>query len=332
MASARSIALDTLNFFESFGFVPFKKVSFALSTLSREDRAFGFNLICETFRKRVRLDYELSRYLKNPAGLPEPVYNALRLGALELLFLDSVPDYAAIDSTVELLGVREFKNLANAILRKVARNGLDEGAPYNVLHSHPAWLLDYWGQIEYLAPLEPLLIYNQTPPEVTVQQERREELLEEGYLFRESDFSKLLVLIQTGRPLEDLEKLDEIEHLLARTGLPVINHRGSLTGRLNGSPWLFHMISPESIAQSGLQARWKLEAESLDREEFIYYSRALTLEENGRAVGALEGYSPLRLEDFFERTNIQGRFDGAGYWLVPEKSPLAGYVCRLGRV
>ena len=137
MQTSRSIALETLSFFDSNGYISSKKVDMAISTLSFKDRAFCSNLIFETLRKRIRIDYELSKYLRKPRGLPVSVLNALRMGALQLLFLDGVPPYAAIHSTVELIGVAEFRRLANAVLRKLSLNGLTREVPAHVEHSHP---------------------------------------------------------------------------------------------------------------------------------------------------------------------------------------------------
>jgi len=63
MQGARSIALQTLSFFDTNGYISFKKVEMALSTLSSSDRSFCVNLIYGVLRKRIRIDYELSRFL-----------------------------------------------------------------------------------------------------------------------------------------------------------------------------------------------------------------------------------------------------------------------------
>ncbi len=86
--------------------------------------------------------------------LDAPVRDALRLGCLQLLFLDGVAPHAAVDQSVELAkagGGPGFK-LVNAVLRRVARDGrtlvaaLDDATPERAAlrHSVPDWLARLW--------------------------------------------------------------------------------------------------------------------------------------------------------------------------------------------
>ncbi|MDD5744502.1 MAG: hypothetical protein PHE22_07220, partial [Mesotoga sp.] len=67
-------------------------------------------------------------------------------------------------------------------------------------------------------------------------------------------------------------------------------------------------------------------------EEFIYYSHSLSLEENTSLVGGIPGYAARQMGTFLKDSGIEGRFDGYGYWLLPDSSPLPGYLCLLGRI
>jgi 16S rRNA (cytosine967-C5)-methyltransferase len=78
------------------------------------------------------------------------VRDALRLGLLQLLWLDSVPARAAVDQTVELVKSASPRaaGFANAVMRRAARearslvDSLPDDSP--VLLSHPDWLADMW--------------------------------------------------------------------------------------------------------------------------------------------------------------------------------------------
>ena len=94
--------------------------------LSARDRGFA-RLIASTALKRLgQTDALIAHCLEKP--LPpsaQPVRHALRLGVTQLLFLD-VPAHAAIDSAVSLLAKTRhagFKGLANAVLRRLDREG-----------------------------------------------------------------------------------------------------------------------------------------------------------------------------------------------------------------
>lgn len=131
--------------------------------LSRQDTALATELSYGYFRHRDRLRFILDHFLSKPRGIGEPVRQALSLAAYELLFLDRVPDYAAVGWAVE--HVKAIKpsltGVANAVLRNVARLGsgaLDEdfyaqglardGAGrlerWSRFYSCPQWIVELW--------------------------------------------------------------------------------------------------------------------------------------------------------------------------------------------
>ena len=72
------------------------------------------------------MDAVLGAYTKAPLKDADPdVRDALRMTAFQLLFLDRVPAYAAVDDGVTLASRRNrrTRGFANAVLRKVASDG-----------------------------------------------------------------------------------------------------------------------------------------------------------------------------------------------------------------
>jgi 16S rRNA (cytosine967-C5)-methyltransferase len=78
----------------------------------------------------------------------------LRIGAFQILQLSGVPDFAAVNTTVEI-AKREFgkfgAGFANAVLKAVGRDGLkvppgNDFKSIAVRHSHPDWLVRRWGK------------------------------------------------------------------------------------------------------------------------------------------------------------------------------------------
>jgi 16S rRNA (cytosine967-C5)-methyltransferase len=76
------------------------------------------------------------------------------LGVYQLLFMDSVPDHAAVAETVDLAKAAKgagFK-FANAVLRRATREaraiydsiGDEDPASAAIRHSHPQWLVELW--------------------------------------------------------------------------------------------------------------------------------------------------------------------------------------------
>ena len=73
------------------------------------------------------------------------------MGIYQLLFLDRVPDHAAINDSVELVKRAKkgsAKGLVNAILRGIAREGAGTVPDDDSIRtSHPEWLLDRWAGV-----------------------------------------------------------------------------------------------------------------------------------------------------------------------------------------
>jgi 16S rRNA (cytosine967-C5)-methyltransferase len=118
------------------------------------DRALATELVYGVLVWQGRLDHHLGELLHDPLDRLEPsVRAALRLGLFQLLFLDRVPAYAAVDESVRLAG-RRAGGLVNAVLRRAARAGRaglglpDQGADpigrLAVEWSHPRWLVQRW--------------------------------------------------------------------------------------------------------------------------------------------------------------------------------------------
>jgi 16S rRNA (cytosine967-C5)-methyltransferase len=123
-------------------------------------------------RRRSRLDAFLdARVRGGVVRLDADLLDLLRLGAAQLLFMESVPAYAAIAQTVELAKRRHgigASKLANAVLRRLdrEREALDLPRltdPIEALAlegSHPRWLVARWVQRFGVAETERLLEAN----------------------------------------------------------------------------------------------------------------------------------------------------------------------------
>jgi 16S rRNA (cytosine967-C5)-methyltransferase len=112
------------------------------SRLEPRDRGFARALVMLTLRRLGQIDQALEARLKKPP--PEAVKGILRLGAAQLFFMDA-PDFAVVDTSVDLAGARKdgrpFKGLVNAVLRALAR----EGAPgLDAERLAPDWLMARW--------------------------------------------------------------------------------------------------------------------------------------------------------------------------------------------
>ncbi|HKU99370.1 MAG TPA: transcription antitermination factor NusB [Vineibacter sp.] len=119
------------------------------SALEPRDRAFVRLLVATVLRRLGEIDALLAACLEKP--LPDNadlVVDALRIGAAQLLFLDT-PAHAAVDTSVRLVAgsvLDRFKGLVNGVLRRVSRErDTLRPAPQDAGRLNtPAWLWDSW--------------------------------------------------------------------------------------------------------------------------------------------------------------------------------------------
>ena len=122
----RNVALDCIIFILEDKRPLHKVLSERLETISdRKDRAFLSRLIRGCTERAYSLDIIIDRISNVKVKKQKPVIrNILRLGAYQILFMDSVADFAAVNESVKLAGKRGFKNLGgfvNGVLRNICR-------------------------------------------------------------------------------------------------------------------------------------------------------------------------------------------------------------------
>lgn len=148
--------------------------------LDPRQRHFLMELSYGAVRWRLRLDHHLETLLdRGTASLAPDLLSILELGAYQLLFMDRVPVWAAVDESVALArsaisaGIAPWApGLVNGVLRNLERRKADLPLPaeddpaerLSVLHSHPRWLVERWLERFGRPAAEALLARDNTAP------------------------------------------------------------------------------------------------------------------------------------------------------------------------
>jgi 16S rRNA (cytosine967-C5)-methyltransferase len=116
------------------------------------DVALLTELVLGVLRRRAPLDHAIAAAASRPAhDLDVPVLTAIRVGAYSLLFLERVPDFAAVDTAVELVkesGHPKAAGFVNGVLRRIARErstllppppAAGDVEALALYRSHPSW-------------------------------------------------------------------------------------------------------------------------------------------------------------------------------------------------
>lgn len=170
---SRLMAVKILNRLERSGSYIDKLVDFELNTgnLSDLDKALLQELVYGVTRWKAKLDWVLIGFFHGDfQKCFNYVKNALRIGLYQILYLDKVPNSAAIDEAVEIVKRKQGKKTAgliNGVLRNIARNienirypkeNDDRSFYISVMESHPKWMVSKWieryGEAEALELLQ----------------------------------------------------------------------------------------------------------------------------------------------------------------------------------
>lgn len=152
------------------------------SELGGADKALLFEIVHGVARWSGRIDWILNGFYKGQFSKSVAnVKNNLRVALYQILFLDRVPDYAAVNEAVEFikkLQGRKPADLTNAILRNIIRNKnairypdpVDDTQNYlSAYYSHPGWMVKRWLQRFGREATEALLIANNERPGLTLR-------------------------------------------------------------------------------------------------------------------------------------------------------------------
>lgn len=110
----------------------------------KNDKSFISALVYGVVERKITLDYFIFKYLKTK---PKPkILTILRLGAYQILFMEKVPNSAAVDESVKLtkeINQSFYSSLVNAVLHKI-ENDDDSITNPSIKYSVPENLLNMW--------------------------------------------------------------------------------------------------------------------------------------------------------------------------------------------
>lgn len=146
------------------------------------DKALLYEIVHGVVRWMGRLDWVLNGFYKGQFSKAIPnLKNGLRVALYQILFLDRVPDYAAVNEAVEFvkkLQGQKPADLTNAILRNIIRNknairfpDPEEDLPgfLCAYYSHPSWMVKRYLKRFGKEQTEKLLLANNEKPYLTLK-------------------------------------------------------------------------------------------------------------------------------------------------------------------
>ena len=153
MITARSVAVKVLCEIERKGSYSNIAADFAINnaSLDRKDASFMSMLVYGVLQRKITIDFVIAQYASNKLSKIHPfVLNCLRIGVYQILFMDRVPESAAVNESVKIVNLSKQKyasGFTNALLRKVVLNkneiiDLIENASIDIKYSCPKSICD----------------------------------------------------------------------------------------------------------------------------------------------------------------------------------------------
>ncbi len=152
------------------------------SELNGHDKALLYEIVHGVTRWMGRLDWILNGFYKGQFSKAIPnLKNGLRVALYQILFLDRIPDHAAVNEAVEFvkkLQGQKSADLTNAILRNIIRSKSAIRYPdpnedligyLSAYYSHPSWMVKRYVERFGAEETEKLLIANNEKPYLTLR-------------------------------------------------------------------------------------------------------------------------------------------------------------------
>ena len=187
-----------------------------------DNPAWVRELVYGVLEQKIYLDYLLEHLIpKGLKGIKKQVLTLLRMGLYQLIFMDSVPAYAAIGETVKLA-----KKLApgrdgfvNGVLRGYERRGAEIPFPdrekdltayLSVRYSYAPWIVHLWISQYGAEKAEEMLAQGNSRPSISIRVNLTKTsraalaaaLREAGFIAEEPDASERVLFVQGGGLLE----------------------------------------------------------------------------------------------------------------------------------
>lgn len=138
--------------------------------LSQSDKGFATEMVYGVIENRILIDYLINKVSKiKVKKMSNPVKIVLRMGAYQILFLDGVKNYAAINESVNMIKKFDSRStgFVNAVLRNISRSGMDlcdlkknSSENLSIIFSYEKWIIDrfiqQYGMDETIEILESL--------------------------------------------------------------------------------------------------------------------------------------------------------------------------------
>lgn len=216
--------------------------------ITAQDENFIRELVYGVLENRLYIDYIISKASKVKLNkIHKPIKEILRLGIYQIIFMDRIPQSAAVNESVKLVNKYGHKGTigyVNGILRAISRDIVgfkkidekDKTKYLSIKYSHPEELVNRFIEDFGFEFTEELLKSNNSTPLLNIrvntlktnQDELKAELEKSGFIISEGKYSKDALIVHNPSRITSLKQFkngeftiqDESSQLVARLMAP----------------------------------------------------------------------------------------------------------------
>lgn len=197
-----------------------------LTKLDPRDQGLVRELVYGVLENKLYIDHIISKASKIKLKKIHPkILEILRLGIYQILFMDKIPNSAAVNESVKLAkkhGHKATVGYVNGVLRSVSRDldkftRVDTKDPIEYLsirYSHPRWLVERWVEEHGLEFTEGLCKANNQTPSLNIRvntlliskEDLKERLEAKGIRIKEGRYALDCLIIEEAHNITELDE------------------------------------------------------------------------------------------------------------------------------
>lgn len=198
-------------------------------SMSIQDEGLIRELVYGVLENKIYIDYILSKVSKiKIKKIHFNIIEILRLGIYQIIFMDRIPESAAVNEAVNLAkkyGHKGTIGFVNGVLRNIIRNKeelvkvqeQDKISYISIKYSHPKYLVERWVKEYGVEFTEELCKANNTRPDLNLrvnrlkinQKELINRLIEYGYNVRPGNYAKDCIIVENPYRITELKEFKE---------------------------------------------------------------------------------------------------------------------------
>lgn len=194
--------------------------------LESKEESLVREIVYGVLENRLYIDYIISKASKIKLNkVHSSILIILRIGVYQLIFMDKIPESAAVNEAVKLSKKHGHKGsigFVNGVLRSIGRNKdefmnidvKDKIDFISIKYSHPKWMVERWVKQYGEGFTEELCKKNNERPELNIRvntlvvnkDELKRKLLDKGFIVRDSKYGVDSLIIENPIRITELEE------------------------------------------------------------------------------------------------------------------------------